>query len=115
MYAVNGFPSTRTSTRRWSSCGTTSIWGLGARGSRLGNSDPRIPSPKPPSISSQALRMLSPHHHVALGVVEHDLPAAVHRGDRHAQRHRMVVARFDVGIGLFTRAHALHPVAHVGC
>src|SRR5438309_8409446 len=114
MYDVNALPSTRTSTRRWASRGTTSIWGLGARGSGLGNSDPRIPSPKPPSISSHALRMLSAHHHIALGVVEHDLAAAVPRRDRHAQRDGVAVARIDARVRLLAAAHALHPVPDVG-
>src|SRR5437667_9450614 len=118
MYDVNGLPSTRMSTRRWASRGPTSTGtpckGLGTRDSGLGNSDPRIPSPKPPSISSQALRMLSTHHHIALRVVEHHLPAAVHRGDRHAQRDGVTVARLDARVRLFAAAHALHPVPDGG-
>src|SRR6266516_5578270 len=114
MYDVNGLPSTRMSTRGWSSWGATSIWGLGARGSGLGNPDPRTPSPKPPSISSQALRISSTHHHLALGVVKHHLPAAVHRRDRHAQRDGVTVASIDARVGLFAAAHALHPVPDVG-
>src|SRR6266480_930314 len=118
MYAVNGFPSTRTSTRRWSSCGTTSTRGslcvpplrMAERGS--GGEDPGASTPR--LTSSQALRMLSAHHHVALGIVEHHLPAAVHRGDRHAQRDRVAVARVDARVRLLAAAHALHPVPDVG-
>src|SRR6266700_1027203 len=116
MYDVNGLPSTRMSTRRWSSWGTTSIWGLGARGSGLGNPESRTPSPKPPASSNHAFRILRPsaHHHIALGVVKHDLPAAVHRRDRHAQRDGVTVASLDARVRLFAAAHALHPVPDVG-
>src|SRR5256885_16036563 len=118
MYAVNGFPSTRTSTRRWASCGTTSTRGLGARGSGFGSPESRVPSPKPPRAnSSQVFRIFSvpsTHHHVALGVVEHHLPPAVHRRDRHAQRDRVAVAPIDTRVGLLAAAPALHPVPDVG-
>src|SRR5437879_13718735 len=107
MYDVNALPSTSTSTRRWASRGTTSIWGLGARGSGLGNSDPRIPSPKPPSISSHALRMLSAHHDIALGVVEHDLAAGVHRRHGHEQRNRVTVVRVDARASAVAKWHAV--------
>src|SRR5437763_15924765 len=118
MYAVKGFPSTSTSTRRWSSWGTTSTRGLGAGDSGFGTSEPRTPNPEPRSTrtkNNHTVRMsASAHHNVAFGVVEHHLPAAVHRGDGHAQRHGVVVARLDVGVGLLARAHAFHPVLHVG-
>src|SRR5207302_8068889 len=119
MYAVNGFPSTSTSTRRVSSCGTTSTRGLGAWGSGFETSEPRTPNPEPRSTrtkNNHTVRMsASAHHDVAFRVVEHHLPAAVNRGDGHAQRHGMIVAGLDVGVGLLARAHALHPVPHVGC
>src|SRR5947207_15216866 len=97
MYAVNGFPSTRTSTRRWSSCGTTSTRGsvcvpplrVAERGS--GGEDPGASTPI--LTNSQSLRMSSPHHHVVLGFVEHDLPAAVHIHYRLALRHSHALLR----------------------
>src|SRR5213080_3426763 len=122
MYAVKGFPSTRMSTRRWASCGITSTRtpcpGSGVRGPGFGIPGSRTPGPEPRSITSQhnqtALMPPSPHHHIALGVVEHHLAAAVHRRDRHAQRDRVAVARIDARVRLLAAAHALHPVPDVG-
>src|ERR1035441_6191137 len=47
-------------------------------------------------------------------IVEGDLLPALDGGDIHAQRNGVRVAGADAGVGSFARAHALHPVAHVG-
>src|SRR6266550_7894919 len=114
MKEVNGLPSTVTSTRRRSSCGTTSTRGLGAWGSGFGIPESQAPSPKPQAISHTVRMSASTHHDVLLAIIEHHLAAGVHRGDGHAQSYGVAVAGVDVRVGLPTRADALHPVPHVG-
>src|SRR5919108_1680151 len=114
MYDVNGFPSTRTSTRRSASRGMTSTRGLTPCAWSRGAA---CCAPTATLTSSHALRIClcaSSHHNIALRVIEHDLSAAVHRGNGHAQRDGMAVACVDARVGLLARAHALHPVPDIG-
>src|ERR671931_841683 len=103
MYEVKGLPSTRTSTRRSASCGTTSTL-TPCPPLPSGEGGLRASTVRASPTSNQAVRMSSAHDDVALRVVEHDLATSVHRGDSHAQRHRVAVAGVDVRIRLLARA-----------
>src|SRR4029077_636975 len=53
------------------------------------------------------------HDHLLLGVVESDSLSGLNRGNGHAERDGMTVARFDVGVGGFAAADTLQPVPNV--
>src|SRR4029077_9532626 len=85
MYEVNGFPSTRTSTRRWATFGSTSTLiscrGVGARGSRFGSPESRVPRPKPPITSSQDfVEFTYPRYSIAPTCRKMSAPAVARRG-----------------------------------
>src|SRR4029077_15582073 len=85
MYEVNGFPSTRTSTRRWATFGSTSTLiscrGVGARGSRFGSPESRVPRPNPPITRSQDfVEFTYPRYSIAPTCRKMSAPAVARRG-----------------------------------
>src|SRR5665213_658087 len=56
----------------------------------------------------------APYHDLLRLVVEGDFLAGLDRGDVHAERDGVAVARFKAGVRRLAGADALHPVAHVG-
>src|SRR3954454_16945241 len=73
------------------------------------------PSASIPARNPAALRIrLASRDHLLSGIVERHLLTCLDRGDIHAQGNGVAVAGLDGRIGRLARAHAFHPVAHVG-
>src|SRR5450432_2755030 len=53
------------------------------------------------------------NEHLLLRIVEGDTSSRMQRGNRHADRRRVVVACMNIRIGCFATAHTLHPIAHM--
>src|SRR5665213_2651496 len=100
-----------TSTRRLASLATT----LTPLPVSLAKALPtRITSPTRAPSSSSLRIDFAPYHDLLRLVVEGDFLARLYRGNVHAERDGVAVARFNAGVGRLARADALHPVAHVG-
>src|ERR1039458_3149969 len=112
-YEVKGWPSMVMSTR-WAASLTmtaTPLAGDAPAAAFRVMIEPAI-SPIAKSLDV-VIRLASNHHHLRL-LVEGHLLAGLDGRHIHAQCDGVAVARADAGIRRLARAHALHPVAHVG-
>src|SRR4051794_36753263 len=111
MYDVNGFPSMVMSTRRCGSSATT-------RTPFPDGAAKTNPAGRQHANNKQSMILLSKDlascDDLLSLVVERDFFSGLDCSNVHAECDGVAVACFDWGVRSFARAHAFHPVAHVG-